>query len=113
MGRSRGADIAAPGDATVGRRAVLDRLNAEAEGLRRKYGVRGIAVFGSVARDEDREGSDLDILVTFEGKADFDRFMGLKLYLEDTFGRPVDLGTPDTLRPEMRAAVERDLIHVP
>jgi predicted nucleotidyltransferase len=39
--------------------------------------------------------------------------MGLKLYLEDTFGRSVDLGTPDTLRPEMKAAVERDLIHVP
>jgi hypothetical protein len=36
-----------------------------------------------------------------------------QLYPEDTFGRPVDLGTPETLRPEMRAAVERELIHVP
>jgi predicted nucleotidyltransferase len=39
--------------------------------------------------------------------------MDLKRYLEDTFGRSVDLGTPDTLRPEMRAEVERDLIHGP
>ena len=59
------------------------------------------------------EKSDLDILVTFDGKPTFDRFMGLKLYLEDTFGRSVDLGTPETLRPEMRAEVERELIHVP
>ena len=66
-----------------------------------------------MARGDDREGSEVDILVTFEGKADFDRFMGLKLDLEDMFHRRVDLGTPDTLRPEMREEVERDLIHVP
>jgi predicted nucleotidyltransferase len=97
----------------MNRQAILDRLHAEAPGLREKYRVKSLAVFGSMARGDDREESDVDILVTFEGKADFDRFMGLKLDLEDLFHRPVDLGTPDTLRPEMRAAVERDLIHVP
>ncbi len=81
--------------------------------MRLRYGLKSLAVFGSVARGDDHEKSDLDILVTFEGKATFDRFMGLKLYLEDTFGRSVDLGTPETLRPEMRAEVERELIHVP
>jgi uncharacterized protein len=92
---------------------ILDRLKAEAPALRVKYGLKSLGVFGSVARGDDHEKSDLDILVTFEGKATFDRFMDLKLYLEDTFGRSVDLGTPDTLRPEMRAEVERDIIHVP
>ena len=95
------------------RQVILDRLKAEAPALRLKYGLKSLGVFGSVARGDDHEKSDLDILVTFEGKATFDRFMDLKLYLEDTFGRSVDLGTPDTLRPEMRAEVERDLIHVP
>jgi predicted nucleotidyltransferase len=94
------------------RRAILERLNAEAHALRAKYGVKSLAVFGSMARGDDREGSDVDILVTFEGPATFDNFMGLKLDLEDLLGRPVDLGTPDTLRPDMRAEVERDLIHV-
>jgi predicted nucleotidyltransferase len=42
-----------------------------------------------------------------------DDFMGLKLGLEDLLGRPVGRGTPDTLRPEMRAEAEKDLIHVP
>jgi predicted nucleotidyltransferase len=49
-----------------------------------------------MARGDDREGSDVDILVTFDGKAYFDRFMGLKLDLEDMLGRPVDLGTPES-----------------
>jgi predicted nucleotidyltransferase len=95
------------------RQAILDRLKAEAPALRLKYGLKSLAVFGSMARGDDNEKSDLDILVTFEGTATFDRFMDLKLYLEDTFGRSVDLGTPDTLRPEMRAEVEQELIHVP
>ena len=95
------------------RQAILDRLRAEAPALRRKYAVESLAVFGSMARGDDREESDVDILVTFEGPATFRGFMGLKLDLQDLLGRPVDLGTPDTLRPEMRANVEKDLLHVP
>jgi uncharacterized protein len=95
------------------RQVILERLKAEAPALRVRYGLKSLGVFGSAARGDGHEKSDLDILVTFDGKATFDRFMDLKLCLEDTFGRSVDLGTPDTLRPEMRAEVERDLIHVP
>ncbi len=97
----------------MNRKAILDRLKAEAPALRQSYGIRSLAVFGSIARGDDRDGSDVDNLVTFDGKADFDRFMGLKLDLEDMLDCPVDLGTPDTLRPAMRAEVERDLIHLP
>ncbi len=97
----------------MNRQTILDRLNAEAPGLKRKYGVKSLAVFGSMARGDDHEGSDVDILVTFEGKATFDNFMGLKLDLEELFGRKVDLGTTKSLRPEMRSNVEKDLIHVP
>ena len=95
------------------RQAILDRLNAEAPGLKKKYGVKSLAVFGSMARGDDHEGSDVDVLVTFEGSATFRGYMGLKLDLEDMFGRSVDLGTPDTLRPEIRAQVEKELILVP
>ncbi len=80
--------------------------------LRREFGVKELALFGSVARGESTPESDIDLLVTFEGKATFDGFMELKLYLEDTLGRTIDLGTPDTLRPEIRPLVERDLIRV-
>jgi uncharacterized protein len=97
----------------MNRQTILDRLNAEAPGLRQKYGAKSLAVFGSMARGDDREESDVDVLVTFEGPVTFRQFMGLKLDLEDMFGRPVDLATPDTLRPEIRPGVEKDLIHVP
>lgn len=100
------------GSRLMDRQAILDRLNAEAPALRQKYRVRSLAVFGSMARGDDHDESDVDILVTFDGKPDFDRYMGLKLDLEDLLGRRVDLGTPETLRPQIRARVEKDLIHV-
>ena len=97
----------------MNRQTILDRLHAEAPALRKKYRVESLAVFGSMARGDDREGSDVDILVTFEGKADFDRFMGLKLDLEDLFQSAGQISArPTTLRPEMRAEVEKDLIAV-
>jgi uncharacterized protein len=101
------------GDAAMDRKAILDLVRAEAPTLREKYRLESLAVFGSMARGDDHEGSDVDVLVTFQGRADFDRFMGQKLDLEDLLHRRVDLGTPDALRPEMRTDVERDLIHVP
>jgi uncharacterized protein len=94
------------------RDSILERLNARAPALKKRYGLRSLAVFGSMARGDDHEGSDVDILTTFEGPATFDRYMGLKLELEDLLGRPVDLGTPQTLRPELRASVEKDIIGV-
>jgi predicted nucleotidyltransferase len=99
-------------DVLMNRQAILDRLNAEAPGLRTKYGVKSLAVFGSMARGDDHEGSDVDILVTFDGPATFDNFFDLKFYLEDALGRPIDLVTPKALRPEMRPRIERECIHV-
>jgi uncharacterized protein len=97
----------------MNRQAILDRLTAEGPGLRKRYGVKTLAVFGSMARGDDREDSDVDILVTFEGRATFDNFMGLKLDLEDLFGRSVDLLTPKSLRPEIQAVIEKEAIRVP
>jgi predicted nucleotidyltransferase len=82
------------------------------QALRGRFGVMTLGIFGSVARGEEQAISDIDILVTFDGPATFDRFMGLKLYLEDTLGRSIDLVTPVTLRHETRPAVLRDLIDV-
>ncbi len=96
----------------MNRQGILDCLRAEAPALRKKYAVKSLGVFGSMARGDDHDESDVDVLVTFEDKATFDSFMGLKLDLEDLLGRRVDLGTLNALWPEMRAAVEKELIHV-
>jgi predicted nucleotidyltransferase len=53
------------------------------------------------------------VLVSFRGRATFDGYMGLKSYLEELFGRKVDLVTEKGLKPRARSHVERDLIRVP
>ncbi len=70
--------------------------------VRERFGVRELAVFGSVARGEATAASDLDVLVDFDGPATFDRFMGLKVFLEDSFGTKVDLVTRPALKPRIR-----------
>ncbi len=77
-----------------------------------RFGVSSLAVFGSVVRGESRPESDVDILVEFEGQATFDRYMGLKFFLEDLLGRRVDLVTRKALKPRMRPYVEREAIYV-
>jgi predicted nucleotidyltransferase len=76
-------------------------------------GVRTLACFGSVARDEARPDSDIDLLVEFAGRPSFARYMELKFLLENLLGRRVDLVTPKAIRPQMLARIEREMIHVP
>lgn len=89
--------------------ATLDRRSAE---IRARFGARRLALFGSAARDELRAESDIDVLVDFEQAATFDRYFGLKDYLEALLGRRVDLVTEKGLKPRARRLVEQDLIRV-
>jgi predicted nucleotidyltransferase len=77
-----------------------------------KFGVKSLALFGSAAREEAKPNSDVDILVEFEGRATFDRFMDTKYYLEDLLGCRVDLVVPDAIKPRMKPAIMQDLIYV-
>lgn len=77
-----------------------------------KLGVKSISLFGSVARGEARENSDIDMLVEFEGKVTFDQFMDTKFFLEDLLGVSVDLVMPQNLRPQIKPYIMQDLIHV-
>jgi len=89
-------------------RALKERLGE----IRQRFGVSRISLFGSVVRGEARHDSDIDVLVVFEGKATFDAFMDLKFYLEDLLGARVDLVTDSALRPQMRLAIEGELVDV-
>ena len=74
----------------------------------RRYGVRRIGLFGSFARGEQTANSDLDFLVELE-KPDFGDFMDLAFYLEDRFGRRVELVTNGNLSPYIAPVVEREV----
>ena len=77
------------------------------------FGVRSLALFGSVARGHGTTDSDLDFLVEFEGATTFDRYMDLKFFLEDLFNKPVDLVTKRSLKKEIRQTVLKEAIDVP
>jgi predicted nucleotidyltransferase len=94
------------------RSAILALLSERLEEIRSRFGVARLALFGSAARDEMRDGSDVDVHVEFDGPATYDGYFGLKDYLEELFGRRVDLVTERGLKPRARTVVEKDLIRV-
>jgi predicted nucleotidyltransferase len=75
-------------------------------------GVRSLAVFGSLARGEETSASDIDVLVEFDRPVGLFEFIRLKLYLEELTGNPVDLVTPDALRPSMRTEILNEAVYV-
>ena len=90
---------------------IIERIRANRPRLA-ELGVSALWLFGSVARGDAPEASDVDLLVRFEGRATFDRYMDLKLFLEDLLGCRADLVTEHALRKEVRAQVEREMLRV-
>jgi uncharacterized protein with HEPN domain/predicted nucleotidyltransferase len=91
------------------RQEVLDTLRRHKPILEERFGVTELALFGSFARDQATEESDVDILVKFNAPATSKAYFGAQFYLEDLLGRAVDLSTIKTLRPEILPYVERDI----
>jgi len=90
---------------------IIRKLEQKTETLR-AFGVRRLSLFGSCVRGEDNEGSDLDFLVTFEKKS-FDAYMDLKAFLEELFGRSVDLVLSDAVKPRLKPYIVKEAIDVP
>jgi predicted nucleotidyltransferase len=74
---------------------VIEILRSYEPEIRKIFCVKRIDIFGSFARGEQKDTSDVDILVEFE-KPTFDNFMNLAFFLEDLFQRKVDLVTPNS-----------------
>ncbi|MFM9970794.1 MAG: nucleotidyltransferase family protein [Burkholderiales bacterium] len=91
---------------------ILAALASQRSDFAARFGVRGLALFGSAARDELRLESDVDVLVDFECPATYDGFFALKDAIEALLGRRVDLVTEQGLKPRARRHVERDLVRV-
>ena len=83
---------------------ILNKLRGNLPQIR-AFGVTRVALFGSLARGEERTDSDADILVEFEQPVGFFAYARLQRYLEGLIGRSVDLVTPGAIRPEMRDSI--------
>lgn len=73
------------------------------------FGVSRIGVFGSHARGEADEDSDVDVLVELS-EPTFDNFMDLVFFLEELFGREVDLVTTEALSPYIAPVVRKEVV---
>ena len=93
---------------------ILEILRGHRDELRKRFGVKSLAVFGSVARGEAKPESDVDIVGEFDPQAHVGLFkmVELKEFLERILGCPVDVVTLDGLRPWMRELVQREAVHV-
>lgn len=96
----------------MNRAELLKRLRAHKTTLVQNFGVTELAIFGSFARDQAADDSDVDILVQFNGPATSKQYFGVQFYIEDLLSRQVDLVTNKALRAEVRPYVERDIINV-
>ena len=91
---------------------VLKVLRTHKAALSERFGVTELALFGSFARDQATDDSDVDVLVRFGMPPDWQRYFGAQGYLEELLGRPVDLATNQDLRDEIRPYVQREVINV-
>lgn len=67
----------------MNKQRVLELLANSKPELQARFGITRLALFGSTARDTAKSGSDIDILVAFDGPATSERYFGVQFYLED------------------------------
>jgi predicted nucleotidyltransferase len=93
------------------REEIIAKLRALKAELARESHVAAIAVFGSVARDEAREDSDIDILVEFDKVPDIFSFLRLQDQLSERLGKRVDLVTKRGLHPALRDRILEEAVY--
>jgi hypothetical protein len=80
--------------------------------LRKKYNVESIAIFGSYVRKENRENSDLDVLVTFREPPSLLRFISLEQHLSEMLGVKVDLVMRESLKPNIGKHILKEAVAI-
>ncbi len=76
----------------------------------RRLGVSALGLFGSTARNEASDSSDLDFLVELNQKT-FDAYMDVKFFLEDLFHCKVDLVMKDSIKPRLRQSILKETVY--
>ena len=94
---------------------IIEKLESHYPYLSSEYGIKRIGVFGSVAKQSEREESDIDLIVEFDRPIGL-KFMSLVEYMEKLLGRKVDILTKDGIRnirvKRISIEIEKDIIYV-
>lgn len=93
---------------------IIELISTNLNILKQRFGVNRIGIFGSYARGEERESSDIDILVEFINNSyrTFDNYMDLKFYLEDLLSLRVDLLTINAIKEELKENILKEVIYI-
>ncbi len=95
------------------KREAIKRLRSNAEAVR-ALGATSLYLFGSVARDEAKTASDIDLFIDYDSKSTFNAFdlIGIKLMLEERLDGYVDITTRDGLHPRLKSNIEETAMRV-
>jgi len=88
---------------------AIETIKKHKAEIKKRYDAKKIGVFGSYARREQKETSDIDLLVEFE-KPTFDNFMDLLFFLEELFGKDVDLITTRGISPYIGPEIRKEVV---
>lgn len=91
---------------------IVNSISSMKEVTKKEYKAQIVGIFGSFIRGEEKETSDIDILVEFEEEADLFDFVGLSIFLEEKLGRKVDVVPHDTIRPELKDVILKEALPV-
>lgn len=92
--------------------AIKKKLKDSDKILKKKFSIKKIGVFGSCARGEQGEKSDIDILVEFFEEPSIFGFIRAERYLTNLLGRKVDLVMKDSLKPAIGKHILEEVIYV-
>jgi predicted nucleotidyltransferase len=90
----------------------IEILQSLKKNLDEKFGIKKIAVFGSVARNEATQESDIDIAILDIKEKNYFKRVEAKYFLEEKLNRRVDIGYFDTMRKIIQDEIKKDFIYV-
>lgn len=90
---------------------ILDFLRQHKQEMHDSFGVTKIGLFGSYARGDAREDSDIDMAIELAVNT-ADSYFGLLHYLEDTFQKRIDLGIESNFKPILKPYILKEIIYV-
>lgn len=88
----------------ITRKYILEKLSELKPILQREYSVKQIGLFGSFSDNSNTNESDIDLLIEFEKPIGW-KYFSLEIYLENVFGRKIDLVTKNALKKQLRDTI--------